>query len=418
MTVDTMGLQAFIDACSNDLYGAEPFTERVFSDEEYAARRSSLQEAMRAAGVEVMIVTAPDTLAWLHGYRSRWYRHHTSRALPPAQCTVLHADDDVMFMIESGYHEQMVRAGSVLQDVRPLPGSDMTHEPGLDDYVRFLVDQFAAEGWQGVGIGLELWSCLPSPAVSRQVEAALESAGHHIVDVTGPVRGLRRLKSPAEIGMIERAQAACDAGLIALRDRLRPGMSELEAWAIFVSGSVAAGGEPAALHETVAAGRLMDCMHRISSRQPLQPGRLFHADAASSYFGYHARGTRPYVFGPAPTELHELASVAAGAREVLREWGTVGTPWRDLMTELQTYYRSTGIEGGAAGYELGLAVPPADWVNEFTWGSDNLDGPGVIEPGLVTNFESWNILSIVDTVVFEEEGPRILSSVPPELMVL
>lgn len=410
-------LNAFIDEHQKDLFDPGLYSERAFSAAEYAQRLAALRASMESGGVDLMIVTAPDTLAWLHGYRSRWYRQHTSTSLPPGQCTVISVAGD-LFMIEAAYHEDLVRATSIVEDIRVLPTGDMFHEPGLSDYIDFLLEQISGVVSRPATIGLELWSCLPSPAVSRQIEDALTANGHRIVDVTIPVRQLRTVKSPAEIVMIENAQYACDAGLLALREQLRPGMTELEAWAVFVSASVAAGGEPAALHETVAAGPLMPSLHRISSRRPLATGDIFHADAASSYFGYHARGTRPYFFGAPPSELVELTEIAAGAYEVLTTVGRAGTAWQELFAALRDYYSSTGVEGGAAGYELGVTVPPADWVNELLWGTEDTSMTGTIQAGTVTNFESFNVVALVDTVVFGEESTRILSRVPRELLTI
>jgi len=418
MTSSIDELTRYINSSHDTLFGAEDFKERVFAPEEYETRVDAFRTMLETERVDVAIVTSPDGMAWLHGFRSRWYRQHTSTSLPPTQCTVVFAGDDPMFMIESGYHVELVQATSVVEDIRPMPSSDLTHEPTLDDYVRFLVEQVTKYGaGRRLTVGLELWSCIPSPAVSRRIELALEAAGHTVVDISVRVRNLRRIKSAAEIRMHELAQNACDAGLLALRDNVRPGMTELEAWAVYSAAAVAAGGEQAALHETVAAGPLMPTVHRLSSREPMQADRVFHADASSSYFGYHARATRPYILGEPPPELQQLTSIAAGAREVLSEYGTVGTPWREFVTALRKYFDSTGIEGGASGYEMGLTVPPADWVNELVWSVDNPGIEGVIEAGMVTCFESWNIVALVDLVVFEEGGPRILSNVPPELLV-
>jgi len=416
MASSAADLQRFLDGAAQELFG-EPYTERWFDLEEYAARQATFRAAMADAGVDVVIVTAPDTMAWLHGYRSRWYRQHTSTKMPPAQCTVVDVGSDAMFMIEAGYHEGLVRATSVIEDFRGM-GSDMEHEEDLPTYVAFLLDQLRTLSTKPQTIGLELWSCIPSPAVSRQVEQALTDAGHTIVDVTLAARGARRIKSPAEIRMLEKAQAACDAGLLAIRDQVRPGTTELEAWAIYSTAAVAAGGEPAALHETVAVGHTMPDLHRISSRRPIERGRIFHADASTSYGGYHARATRPYFIGDPPPELHELTAIAAGAYDIARTIGKAGTPWQDLFAALIDYYADTGLEGSAAGYEMGITVPPADWVNEFSFYLEDTSVTGVIEAGMVTNLETWNVLALVDLVVWEDGGARLLSAVPHELMVI
>jgi hypothetical protein len=46
------------------------------------------------------------------------------------------------------------------------------------------------------------------------------------------------------------------------------------------------------------------------------------------------------------------------------------------------------------------------------------DADGLIERGTVTNFESIAYVGMVDTVVFEESGARLLSSVPREVLAV
>ena len=67
---------------------------------------------------------------------------------------------------------------------------------------------------------------------------------------------------------------------------------------------------------------------------------------------------------------------------------------------------------------MGITVPPADWVNEFSFSLEDTSVTGVIEAGMVTNLETWNVLALVDLVVWEDGGARLLSAVPHELMVI
>jgi Xaa-Pro aminopeptidase len=385
-----------------------------FTRDEYADRLRRLRAAMASADVSVAVLTAPDTLAWLTGYRSRWYRQHTSTSMPPAQCVVLHVEEGAPFLIEAGYHEELARTTTVLDDIRTLSTTDETRESTLGEYVAFLAEQLRP--WAGSSVGMERWSCIPSPAVADVVDEMLDGLGCRVVDVTLPFRGVRRLKSPAEIGKIEAAQRAADAGIRAILSEATPETTELEAWGLYSLGMVRAGGEPAVLHETVAAGSSVSALHRLSGHTLLGSGPVVHPDMASAVDGYHARATRPLMFGAPSAEHRREIAVAAGAYDILAEHGRVGAPWRVLLDALRRHFADSGVDGsGAGGYELGLSVAPTDWVGEFCWSLGD-DRDDVIEAGLVTNFESWNSLILVDTVVFEQDGPRFLSSLPREIL--
>jgi Xaa-Pro aminopeptidase len=195
-------------------------------------------------------------------------------------------------------------------------------------------------------------------------------------------------------------------------------MTELEAWDLFMSGQIAGGGEPTAIHETVAVGPPEPMLHTMSSRRRIQPGDYFHADVCGAVDRYHARACRTYFMGSPPAELTAITRILAGAFDVLSETARVGTPFDEVTARLAEYYREAGAPEGESfmgGYELGIAFPP-DWVGEFCWGTGSDHAGAVVEAGLVTNVESCYFLAMVDTVVFEESGPRLLCGVPREIL--
>jgi Xaa-Pro aminopeptidase len=400
---------------------AETDTTLPFDRDEYAGRLRQLREAMSKEGIDVLVLTAPDTMCWLHGYSSRVYEWHCTTQLPPTRATVVHVDRDPMFYVDTAFHEALVRRTSCVDDFRPLPMTGLSSFASVEQFNRFLIGELGSEGWLGGVVGLERWSGVPNPAVTDLIEDAIRASGCKIVDATRSIRSVRRLKSPQEIALIERAQVACDAGLRLLQTEGKEGMTELDAWHIYMGGVIQAGGEPSAIHETVCVGPIEAYAHALSSRRVIHRGEYFHADMSAAVERYHARGTRPFCVGDPPVELTRLASIVAGAYDVLTETAKVNMPFRELNRALQSYFREEGIGDDAAfagGYELGLSFAP-DFVGEFLWGSHDIDTNAIIEDGLVTNFESVAPLTaIIDTVVFEETGARFLSDVPREVLVI
>ena len=389
-----------------------------FSSEEYADRRRRLQQHMREQGVDVFVITSPDTMCWLTGYASRWYRAGASTVLPPCQCIVLQVESGIPFMIDTGFHEQLVRITSCIEDLRPLPNTGLTREPDVAEFVEFLIDNLAAERWLGGTVGLESYSWVPSPAVWDVLVERLRAKGCRILDASGMARAARRQKSPAEIAYIERAQHAVDAGVVALRRQARPGMTGLEGWKHFVAGVADAGGEPAAIHDAIFGGPPEPMAHLLSTRKPIERGEYFHIDVAAAFEHYHARCTRVMAFEPPRPEVTHLTGIAGGALAVLRD-SRAGQPFRELKRALRDYFVGEGLaedEFFAGGYELGVSFAP-DWVGELLWSSGDADDDSVIPEGMVTNFESFAFVGIVDTVVFEATGTRTLSNVPTHVLI-
>ena len=406
-------IDAYIAAQEEQFASREP--DLPFTAAEYADRLARLRKKMADEQVDTVLLTAPDTMCWLHGYTSRWYRSHSSTRLPPVHGTIVHVDHDRILLIETAGHKELARLTSCVHEFVAI--ADDAGEPTVADFVTVLIRALRARGWLGGRIGLERWSSVPNPAVAESIESALRDHGVTIIDVSVPIRSIRRLKSPQELAVIECAAAACDAGFLYLREHMRPGKTELQAWNLYMTGVIEAGGEPAAIHETVAAGLTMPMLHALSGRRPIGRGELFHPDAACAVERYHARLTRPFLIGEPPSALTRLAEILDGSYAVLASTAQVGVPFREVQRALGAYFTETGVPGWAGGYELGVSLMP-DWVGEFCWSTAEDETEAVIEAGLVTNYETGTLPAMVDTVVFEESGPRFLSALPRTVMVV
>lgn len=418
MTVQPSDLKAWIDHEMSHVIQAAP--SLPFTPDEYADRLARLRGAMVAAGIEVLVLTSPDAMGWLHGFSARVYSWHTSTALPPDAATVVHAEQESMFYVDSAFHEALVSNTSCIRDFRPIRDTGVSAYSSLDDFNQHLLDELRREGWLGGVVGVERWSGCPPPAAADATRDALTEAGCTVVDATGVIRGVRRLKSAAELAYMEQAQAAVDAGVRAIQAEGRAGMTELDAWHIYMGAVVAAGGEPSAIHETVAVGPPEAGLHALSSRRVIRDGDYFHPDMSAAVHRYHARGTRPFTVGEPGPEIRALERVIAGAFDVVTETARVGMPFGQLNSAIVDYFEQEGFDTSTAfggGYELGLSFNP-DFVGEFLWGVHDLDDERPIEAGLVTNFESVLFLTMIDTVVFEDSGARFLSSLPRQVMTI
>ncbi|GAB2449722.1 Xaa-Pro peptidase family protein [Nocardioides hungaricus] len=415
MAVDLDAIRAFITAGEHDRGLVEP--DIPFTREEYAARLDKLRAAMTEDGIDTVILSSPEAMCWLSGLSLRWYKSHAPRQWRPLTCIAVRADSDRFIQFEGYEHEEMIRRTSIAEDIRLLPRYERA---GMLD---FIVRELDAEGWLDSTVGVEKYSYVPNPAVAAQIDAALTARGSTVVDATDAVRRVRRLKSAAEIAYIERAAEICDAGILHLQRVLAPGMTELEAWAEMVKAMAEAGGEPAALHElavvTTPAGGLG---HHIAGRRVIEAGDWIEVDPCGVFNHYHANRNAVFYLGEPPQVGVDLMSVLADAYDVLTSTATVGTPVADVNRALREYYQEVGVwdlnsQYWVGGYELGISFPP-DWVGEWLFTVNSEDAEGVIEDGLVTNYESIIGLALLDTVVYQTSGTRTLSRIPYEILAV
>lgn len=403
-------LAAYVAGSLRDLH--ERPTELAFEPGEYARRFALVRRLMERDGLDALIVSSPDGMCWLHGYQSRWYLGHSPTAWPPLVCSVIRLDSEKITHFDDAHHRELLRITSVADDLR------LWDDREAEDGIAFILKELRATGLNGGRIGQEWWSHVPNRAVSQQLSTALEGQGFEVSDASRLLREARTIKSQPEIEMIEEAARVCDAGLIALRDALVPGMTEQEAWAAMVSGMSAAGGEPAAIHESVVVGPIQ-MGHAFSSGRKIKRGDVVCADPCGVVRRYHANVERFFVFDEPSEELARISKIEAGAFDVLCDVAKAGTPIREVNQALRDYLADAGVWGihsWNGGYELGLSFPP-DWVGEWHFSIDDVEPEGVIEAGMVSNYESIVAYPMIDTIVYGEDGARTLSGLPLDVLV-
>lgn len=409
-------ISRFLAEQQEQISGTEPHV--AFSEEEYARRLARLQQAMAEDGVDTLILSSPEAQNWLHGLALRWYKANGPRDWRPLTCTVVRVDAGYV-LFEGIEHTEMIRRTSVARDVRLLPRYER------DGMLRFIVRELVQEGWvAGSRVGIELFSAIPNPAVSKMMEGALLDAGARVVDATLTARRVRMIKSADEIVAVKQAAAICDAGLLHLADVLQPGMTELDAHGELIRGLAAAGGEPAGLHQVAFVGlAALGVYHEISGRRIITENDFLDVDPCGVFKRYHSNRSQMYTFREPPQAAVDLLQLLAGGFDILLERARPGVRIGDVNAELYAYYRDAGVfelnsSVWIGGYEMGIAFPP-DWVGEWKFtvvGGENDDR--VFESGMVANFESMCGIGVLDTFIIEDDRTSLLSQLPHEIMVV
>jgi Xaa-Pro aminopeptidase len=392
----------------------------AFDPEEYRDRLRRVRTLMAAEGVDLLYVTTPDHVCYLHGYVASWYKANSPMRYPQLYGTAVHVDHDEFIHFDNPSELPVLTKTSVSTDNRFFPSREA--EPNL----AFIIRELKARGWLGGTVGMEFWSYVPNRAISEMLERAFLAEGCRVVDASPVVRRARRVKSPREIAYIEQAVALADIGHATVRRHLRPGVTELELYGEVMRAMLAAGSELPALIPIFNAlpvrdGRALSSGHTMAGRKVIQHGELLKADLCGVYHRYHGNVMRGFFVGEPPREMIDRYRLAAGAFDVLRTEVKAPMTVRDVNARLRRYYESVGLwdtPGWALGYELGLSLPP-DWVGEFYFHvRDDKYLDRTFEENMVTNFESLFNTWLVDTVVYGHDGTRVLSATPLELIVV
>jgi Xaa-Pro aminopeptidase len=212
------------------------------------------------------------------------------------------------------------------------------------------------------------------------------------VDLDPVIRPLRRAKDADELAVLRRSIRAGEAGHAAAMAGLRPGMTELDAYALVEAAAIRELGEPALVYGDFASGPRCETERGgPPTHRTIEKGDLFLLDYSVVVRGYRGDFTNTFAVGARATarqrELYDACLGALRAGEALLK---PGTPGRAVDEAVHGHFRALGLDDhfpSHTGHGIGLGHPdPPYLVPEST---DTLVAGDVItlEPGLYVRGE-------------------------------
>jgi Xaa-Pro aminopeptidase len=397
-----------------------PPNEAPFSRDEYRDRWHRIRARMESAGIQCLVLTAPESVCYLTGYAAEWYQANGPEAWVPSSCVVLHVDHDEPIQFDDEEEATLVRITSIASDVRIGPGLG-------PEMIDFTVNELTAAGWLDGIVGVERRSYRPHPAAAAYADAALAHAGATVVDATSVVRRVRRFKTASELEVVRDAQRIADVGMAAAREAMAPGVTELEIYGALIHAMASAGGEVAAIPLPVVSGHRASTVHGLASRRKLEAGDIVNVDVCGVVNRYHANMARCFSIGEPSAAMRRRLDDITGAVGVVSELLRRDLPVGELLEKVEEYYRETGLIGDEwwiGGYELGIAFAP-DWVGDFFYELGTDPGGETFRSGDVVNYEAnfylpegKGLAMCINTVAFDDHGGHFLQSTPPDLIVI
>ncbi|MEO1194304.1 MAG: Xaa-Pro peptidase family protein [Pseudomonadota bacterium] len=251
---------------------------------------------------------------------------------------------------------------------------------------------------------------------------ALQSHGIDLLDGQAAMEEARLIKSDLEIQAMTHAIAVAETGMMAMREALRPGMSENKLWSLLHKENIARGGE---WIETrlLAAGRRTNPWFQECSAHMIRPGDLVSFDTdLIGPFGYCADVSRTFHCGPGrPTEEQKrLYGLAYEQIVTNTELLKPGITFRELTEKSWTLPPSCAANRYSVVYHgVGLCDEyPSIYYTE-DWDSSGYDG--VVQPGMTLCVESYigeqggdEGVKLEQQVLVTETGTQPLSNFPFE----
>jgi len=378
-----------------------------FDTAEFAARRTRLNEALEADGLDGLLIFAQESMYWLTGFDTFGFCFF--------QCLYVDNGGTTALLTRSADYRQAQHTSNIA-DIRVWTDTAGASPAGQ------LKDMLASLGAGGKRLGVEYESYGLVASNGRAVDAALDGFCS-LQDASQLVTRLRAVKSPAEIAYVRRAAELGDAAYEAGSSEIRAGADEGAVLAAMQAAVFAGGGDYPANEFIIGSGRdALLCRYK-AGRRVLDPRDQITLEWAGVYRHYHAALMRTVCVGeatPRHVELH------AAAREALAEVEETFAPGRTAGDVFDAHARVLDRHGlsehrlAACGYSLGAKFTPS-WMDWPMFYSGN---PWVIEPGMVLfahmiimDSETGTAMCLGRTSLVTDGGPEPLSRLPLDLDV-
>ncbi len=389
---------------TNDWQDELPFG-LPFDKTEYEARLKKAREGMAAAGLDLLVVSSPENIYWLTGYRTTGYYVYQLLLVP--------ADGNPQF-VTSRLEGEAVRALSWIK-------GNHTVFMG-DDEASITLDAAKAASRDVRRFGYEERGFWLPP---RILDALRNTYGAQASVAAGAILEVARsVKSPAEISCIREAARIASAGMRAGLDAVTPGATENEIAGTVFKTMMDEGGEQPAGGPYVVTGPRAAVTHMLPERAVLEPGHPVYFEVGGCYRRYSGSVMRMASVGPPSNEMASRAGVMIEALDTMIAAIRPGAASQDIDRAGRQVVERAGFADcfrHRAGYSLGVAFAPG-WgeglVMDIAEGNER-----PLEPGMMfhlvpmAGFRDWGNMGFSETVLVTDNGCDVLTDVPRELAV-
>ena len=319
-----------------------------FDADEYDRRQAQARAALQEAGLDALLIFAPESQYWLCGYDTIGFAMF--------QCLGFTAKGD-MHLLTRMPDLRQARLTSTLDEAQihiwpEFEGADPSH-----DLKGLLSDLNVASG----AIGVETQTAGLTDYNGQRLRAVLPG----LIEASDLIRGLRRVKSPAEIVMHRRAAALSDDALDAGLAATGAGAFEGDILAAMQGAVFKGGGDYAGNEFVIGSGPGALLCRYFSGRRHLDPQDQLTLEWSGTYARYHAAMMRTINVGKASDAARKMHQTTVEALEACEAAICPGAPMGDVYAAHARVFDAQGFAGSrlqACGYGMGAVYTPI-WVD-------------------------------------------------------
>ena len=393
-----------------------------FSKAEYERRYRNIRAMMRAHNLDCLLIVGGSAAYGRLWFNVRYVTNMMGKAEMANYC----------FFPKEGDPAVITRPGHSLAGGMLARTAVRNVIVGAPSVLAAIVNEIRARGYDKGRIGIVEYDPYTSIPKNHWDYFTANLPQVEFVFVTKEFIALRLLKSAEEIQFLERSAELGDAGLRAMHDRVRAGMTEGEVFGIVHEAVLKSGGEMGMIQ--IGSCSMLD--PDINDQRPRPVERvigdrdIINNELGIFYNGYEAQCGRPVVTGEPTAEYKEMFRIAMEGYRRLIPTLFAGKSSADSIQAME-FIRETDCEfyGGFLQGMLG-ANPrhePQIGFDRVQSAEDrylfDADGKLVYQVGHVFALQMHIVdrkhlrgLFLADFFAVEESGPRCLNRFPREII--
>ncbi|MEL6434690.1 MAG: Xaa-Pro peptidase family protein [Pseudomonadota bacterium] len=377
-----------------------------FDDAEYAGRRAEATRAINEAGLDALLMFAPESQYWICGYDTFGFAMF--------QCLVLTAKGELHLLTRLPDLRQ-ARLTSTLSEAQIHVWAEKEGSNPARSLYNLLMDLGVAGGQLGVET--------QTAGLTDYNGQFLRDALPELIESSHLIRTLRRVKSAAEIEMHRRAAKLADDAMDAGLEQTCAGAFEGEILAAMQGAVFKGGGDYAGNEFILGSGPGALLVRYYSGRRHLDAQDQMTWEWAGAYARYHAAMMRTVIIGKPPEAQSRMHAAARAALETCEAAIKPGHPMGNVFDARAKTLDAHGFSHArmqACGYGMGAVYNPI-WVDFPMFYEGN---PLLMQAGqvfflhmIVMDSDTGLGMSLGHSVLVTETGVERLSRQPLDLLV-
>lgn len=373
-------------------------TPPIFTTTEYANRTTRATAALRDAGLDAILLFAPESHYWLTGYDTFGF-----------------AMFQAMILDTSGRVDLLTRLPDLrqAQNTSVIP-HDRVHvwpEHSGANPSNDLATLLKVLGLTGRRIGIETRTA----GLNHFNGLAVDLAVPGLIEASDVIADLRRMKTPAEVAQIRRAAKMTDAALDAALTATHAGAFEGDIHAAMQGAILSMGGEPAGNETVIGSGPNALLCRSFAGRKHLDACDQLTLEWSGSAARYHAAAMRTIIVGAPSDKQRAMHAACEEALEACEAAIRPGRAMADVYAAHAGVFDKRGLSHArlqACGYGMGIAYNPI-WVEfpMFTEGNPLLmhEGQAFFLHMIVMDSDAGLAMTLGHTVLVGKDGVERLS---------